>query len=265
MRIPVLLGVGLLVGCSTVPETGRRQFVTMSPQDEAALGLQSFQEIKKAKTISRNSVRQAQVTRIGRRIANVTPLKDAAWEFVVFEDPEPNAFCLPGGKVGVQTGIFRLATTDAELAAVLAHEIGHAVARHSAEQHSQNQALGAGISVLSTAASIGASVATQGSFAPSAGTVSDVLGAGATLGVVLPFSRHHEKEADTLGLIYMARAGYDPRAALTFWRRMAAYSQSQGRYVPAFLSTHPLDEQRIATLEKLMPKALEEWRRSTGG
>lgn len=261
MRYLLLLSV-LAVGCTTVPETGRRQFITMSPQEETALGLNSFQQIKQAKTISSNKTRQAQVSRIGRRIAHVTPMKNAHWEFVVFEDPEPNAFCLPGGKVGVQTGIFRLATTDAELAAVLAHEIAHAVARHSAEQITQNQALGAGISVLSTAASIGASVATNGSFAPGAGTVSDVLGAGATLGVVLPFSRRHEKEADELGLIYMARAGYDPRAALTFWRNMAAYSKTQGNNTPSFLSTHPMDEQRIAALEKQMPEALAEYEKT---
>lgn len=255
----------LFPACSTVPETGRKQMILMSPEEENSAGLTTFQKIKSSMKISGNSSRQAQVQRIGRKIANVTPMRNAQWEFIVFDDPDPNAFCLPGGKVGVQTGIFKVATNEAELAAVLSHEIGHAIARHSAEQASQNQILGLGVGVIGTAVSIGSSVATNGGFAPDAGTVSDVLGTGATLGMLLPFSRKQESEADQLGLIYMARAGYDPHAAVTFWKRMASYRKSAGeKETPAFLSTHPVDETRITRLEKAMPYALEEYRKATG-
>lgn len=261
MRFLPLLGIFAIctIGCSTVPETGRLQFITMSKQTEVARGLNTFQRLKQSKPISSNSSQQAQVRRIGRRIANVTPMKGAQWEFVVFRNSDPNAFCLPGGKIGVMDGIFRIAKTDAELATVLAHEVGHAVARHSAEDASQKMAMGVGIGVLSTAASIGTSVATRGAFTPNAGVVADVLGAGATLGVMLPFSRQQELEADRIGLIYMARAGYDPRSAVTFWRKMAVYSRAEGDTTPSFLRTHPLDERRIRELEKHMSKALAEY------
>ena len=156
-------------------------------------------------------------------------------------------------------GIFKIANSDAELATVLAHEIGHAVARHSAEDSSQKMAMGVGITVLSTAASIGTSVATRGAFTPDAGAVADVLGAGATLGVMLPFSRQQELEADRIGLIYMARAGYDPQAAVTFWKKMAVRSRTEGDATPSILRTHPLDERRIRELEKHMPNALVEY------
>jgi len=238
-----------------VPETGRRQFITMTPQEEQNRGLTTFQKLKRSNKISGDSAQQARVRRIGLRIAAVTPMRNAPWEFLVFQDPEPNAFCLPGGKVGVQSGIFKIATTDAELAAVLSHEIGHAVARHSAEQISQNEAVGLGIGVLSTAVSIGASAAIG--YDPGAGTVSDVLGTGANLGFLLPFSRRQELEADRLGLVYMARAGYDPRAAITFWQKMQARPDNDGGI--SFLSTHPVNNRRIAELQKYLPQALAEY------
>ena len=238
-----------------MPETGRRQFITMTPQEEQNRGLTTFQKLKRSNKISGDSAQQARVRRIGLRIAAVTPMRNAPWEFLVFQDPEPNAFCLPGGKVGVQSGIFKIATTDAELAAVLSHEIGHAVARHSAEQISQNEAVGLGIGVLSTAVSIGASAAIG--YDPGAGTVSDVLGTGANLGFLLPFSRRQELEADRLGLVYMARAGYDPRAAITFWQKMQARPDNDGGI--SFLSTHPVNNRRIAELQKYLPQALAEY------
>lgn len=227
----------------------------MTPQEEQNRGLTTFQKLKRSNKISGDSAQQARVRRIGLRIAAVTPMRNAPWEFLVFQDPEPNAFCLPGGKVGVQSGIFKIATTDAELAAVLSHEIGHAVARHSAEQISQNEAVGLGIGVLSTAVSIGASAAIG--YDPGAGTVSDVLGTGANLGFLLPFSRRQELEADRLGLVYMARAGYDPRAAITFWQKMQARPDNDGGI--SFLSTHPVNNRRIAELQKYLPQALAEY------
>lgn len=244
---------------SVVPETGRRQFITMSPQEEQSRGLSTFQKLKSSNKTSGSTAQQARVRRIGLRIAGVTPMRNAHWEFVVFQGSSPNAFCLPGGKVGVQTGIFKIATTDAELAAVLSHEVGHAVARHSAEQVSQNEAVGLGVGILGTAVSVGASAVTG--YAPSADTVSGILGTGANLGFLLPFSRRQELEADRLGLIYMARAGYDPRAAIVFWQKMAARRDAGDG--PSFLSTHPVDARRLAELQKFLPQAMAEYERAT--
>lgn len=250
-----------LNGCtSVVPETGRHQFITMTPKEEQSRGLTTFQKIKHSGKISGNTAMQSRVRRIGSRIAAVTPMRNASWEFIVFQDPEPNAFCLPGGKVGVQTGILKIASTDNELAAVLSHEVGHAVARHSAEQISQNEAVGLGVGLLGTAVSIGSSAALG--FDPGAGNVSSVLGAGANLGFFLPFSRRQELEADRLGLLYMARAGYDPRAAIVFWEKMKTRPEKDDG--PSFLSTHPLDEHRIRELKKYLPQALVEYEKTTG-
>jgi predicted Zn-dependent protease len=253
----LLLLAVLLAGCATAPETGRRQLLLVSPSEETALGLQAFNRIKNQKPIVARGKAADQVRDVGRRIARVAPLPDADWEFVLFQDDSPNAFALPGGKVGVHTGILPIAKTEAGLATVLAHEVAHAVARHSAERMSQALAAQLGSSVLSVAlgteAGIGGDLAMQ------------AYGLGARYGVLLPYSRTHELEADRLGLLYMARAGFDPREALGFWQRFAADNTARGGSPPEFLSTHPVDSRRIEAIKDMLPQALAEYAQATGG
>lgn len=251
------LGAGLLLAsCATVPETGRSQLLLISPQQEMQLGLAEFDKLKQKLPISRDIVPQARLQRVGTRIAAVAPLPGAQWEFVLFEqDDEANAFCLPGGKVGVYTGMLPVTRDEGGLATVVSHEIAHAVARHGAERASEGLLLQAGAHAVDLMA---ASQTPQWR-----DTILAAYGIGGQLGVVLPHSRAQELEADRLGLIYMARAGYDPRQAVDFWRRFAAYQAQRGQTQPIeFLSTHPLDENRIRALEGFMNQALAEYARS---
>lgn len=243
-----------------MPETGRRQLVLFNPDAEASEAAAVFDQLKREQKISSNASYKQRVTRVGERILRVAPVEKSNWEFVVFEDSQPNAFALPGGKIGVNSGLFKLATDDAMLATVLAHEVAHVVARHGSERRSHGLAAGIGGAILDVGLAIGTDM--------SPGTRSAILGAygaGATVGVILPYSRTHESEADRLGLIYMARAGYNPEAAIQFWKKMKAYSEKQGGMrLPAFLSTHPADDARIANLQKYMPEAMAEYRKATG-
>ncbi|NKN33556.1 M48 family metallopeptidase [Marichromatium bheemlicum] len=236
----------LLWGCVSAPETGRSQLMLIDHAEEARLGARGFEQIKRKLPRARDRAAQARVERIGRRIARVVDLPEAQWEFVLFADDTPNAFALPGGKVGVNTGILPITRNDAGLATVMAHEIAHVMARHSAEQRSQEMLAEIGAGVLS--AVLGA----RG--VPNSDLAVRAYGVGAQLGVMLPYSRAHELEADRLGLIYMARAGYDPREAIAFWQRFEAANRG-GRAPPAFLSTHPLDGARIEQLRALLPEA----------
>lgn len=250
-----LLLISLLPGCANVAETGRSQLLLISPEQEITMGLQAFDTLKKETPISNDPNKNSQLNRVGKRIAAVAPLENAQWEFVLFDQPDtPNAFCLPGGKIGVFTGIFPIAQDEAGLATVLAHEVAHAVARHGAERVSRGMMVQLGGSVLEQVVG-GTSQVTQS-------LILGAYGIGGQVGLVLPHSRQQELEADHLGLLYMARAGYDPRAAIDFWRRFQAYSEKQGQgQAPAeFLSTHPLDSTRIEQLQQILPKALQEYR-----
>ncbi len=254
MRVWTVLVVALgafLSGCATVPETGRRQVMLLSPNQEAAMGLSAFAEIKDEEEISDDEIANARVQRVGRRIAESVgrDLPNADWEFVVFESDELNAFALPGGKVGVYTGILKIAETDAELAAVMGHEIAHVSSRHGAERTSQ-QLLVLGGALLTEVGMEAKDVSEE-----NRELVRVAYGLGTTVGVMLPYSRLHESEADAIGLRFAAGAGYDPRAAISFWRKMAAANKGEGK-VPEFLSTHPSDDTRIKNLELLMPKYL---------
>lgn len=254
--LPAVLALPLvlLLGCSTVPETGRKQLNVLSSAQAAQMGLTAFNEIKQQTPISTNAAAAARVREVGERIASVVDLPDAQWEFVLFESPEPNAFCLPGGKVGVYTGLLPIARDDAGLATVIGHEVAHAVADHGAERVSQQMAaqlLGQGLGVALS----GQSQLTQQGVMQAYGLVGQV-------GVLLPYSRKHESEADFMGLLYMARAGYDPEAAVGFWERFAAYTAKQGGGTPAFLRTHPVDSTRIADIKKAMPQAKAEYERA---
>ena len=243
----------LATGCSTVPETGRKQLNLLSPAEEMQLGLSSFEQTKQSTPINKDPAVNDMVQRVGKRIAAVAPLPGAQWEFVVFDSPEANAFCLPGGKVGVYTGILPITKDEAGMATVIGHEVAHAVARHGAERVSEQILLQTGGSVL------GASL--SGSDPRTQAIVMTAYGVGGTVGRQLPHSRAQESEADYLGLVYMARAGYDPEAAVGFWQRFAEYNRQQGGGGDLwFLRTHPLDETRIKQLQEWMPKAKAEYR-----
>lgn len=216
------------------------------------MGLSAFTEIKGQKKVSTDPAANARVQRVGRRIAQSVgrELPHAEWEFVVFESEEANAFALPGGKVGVYAGLLRIATVDDELAAVMGHEIAHVSSRHGAERASQ-QLLVMGGALLAEAGMEAEDVGEERRNA-----IRAAYGLGATVGLMLPYSRLHESEADAVGLRFAAGAGYDPRAAVSFWRKMAATKRKGAPQPPEFLSTHPADETRIRSLEELIPRYL---------
>ncbi|MBI5774312.1 MAG: M48 family metallopeptidase [Verrucomicrobia bacterium] len=246
------ISILLLAGCSTVPETGRSQLRLISASEEMKLGLSSFQETKSKVPISRDTQANALLQRVGQRISAVADLPGAQWEFVVFESKEANAFCLPGGKVGIYTGILPITKDEAGLAAVIGHEVAHAVARHGAERVSEGMLMQMGGHLLGAGLS-GADPRTQV-------LATTAYGLGTQLGRALPHSRLQESEADHIGLRYMARAGYDPEQAVAFWQRFAEHNKRAGGNTPWFLRTHPLDETRIQQLKEWMPEAKAQFR-----
>jgi predicted Zn-dependent protease len=255
----LVLGGFLAYGCREGP-FGRRQQITMNPQQEARLGAQAFQQIlqeERGNVLPDSSPIVQVVRRVGERLARAAEdpalrkrmkLKDIIfrWEFEVIRSRQVNAFCLPGGKVVVYTGILPVCQTEAGLATVMGHEIGHALARHGAERMAQTQLVQIG--QIAAAASLG-------DMDPrSQRNVMALLGAGAQVGVLLPFSRSHESEADHIGLLLMAAAGYDPVEAAEFWQRMQRLG---GGRTPEFLSTHPSHGTRIQQLRSWLPEAQE--------
>lgn len=252
---PILTGLLAMVlsGCNTVPVTGRSQFNLMSPGSEQQLGLTSFEQIKKETPISKDPAANALVQKVGHRIAAVADkdMPGAQWEFVVFDSQEANAFCLPGGKVGIYTGILPITKDEAGLATVIGHEVGHAVARHGGERMTDAMLLQTGGEIL------GASLSQSDPRLQAAAMVA--YGLTSQVGVALPFSRAQESEADHIGLIYLARAGYDPRTAVAFWQRFAEYNKQSSGGTPAFLRTHPTDATRIQQLESWMPEAMAQY------
>lgn len=238
-----------LVGCTVVPETGRRQIMLVSQGDETKMGLAAFTDVKAKEKVSSDPKWNAQVQRVGKRIASSVgrELPDAQWEFVVFDSDQVNAFALPAGKVSVYTGLLKIVQSDDELAIVLGHEIAHVTSRHSAERMSQ-QELAAGFTGLTAAY-----LEMKDMDPTKKNLVLGALGAGTTVGVMLPYSRLHESEADSVGMRFAAQAGYDPRAAVTFWTRMSEATSKQGKPM-VLLSDHPSDESRIANLQRLAPQ-----------
>ncbi len=251
-RLPFLLCLALSwalsTGCQVVPETGRKQLMLVSPAEEARSGLAAFADIKKTEKLTTNPAYIAQVQRVGARIAASVGARmpGTNWEFAVFDSAEVNAFALPGGKVGVYTGLLKLVASDDELAIVMGHEIAHVTSHHGGERTSQNLAV-AGIGAL-----LAVGLAEQDVSPARRNQILTAYGLGSTVGVLLPFSRAHESEADMIGLQFAAGAGYDPRAAAAFWRKMSA--AHTGPRPPPFLSTHPADAERIAALEALAPR-----------
>lgn len=228
--------------------TGRSQFIIIPPSQDAALGLEAMQEVKKTEPVIESGPLAERVQAIGKRIAKISDKPDLVWEFVVIDEPVLNAWALPGGKVAVYRKMLDN-LNDQQLAAVLGHEIAHAVLRHGAEQMSRAQAQNIAI------AGIGVLVSTQVEDQQTAQLAVE-LGALAAQGfVALPHSRQMELEADHIGTIYMAKAGYDPRNAVTLWEKMASLKEGGGSQ-PTFLSTHPSDDKRIDRLNARMDEYL---------
>jgi len=242
----VLALIGVLSACSTVPVTGRSQFNLLSMEEDEALGAQSYTELLKDAEYVTSGLQYEQVQRVvGHLVAVADDPSGFEWEArLVRDDTVVNAWCLPGGKMAVYTGILPFTVDDTGLAVVMGHEIGHAVARHGTER--MTHALGVQIAV---------------ELAQGAGLAWNQYGDVAVdLILFKSWGRQQELEADHIGLIYMARAGYDPRKAIDFWQRMAA---GKGGAPPELLSTHPSDQTRIERIEELLPEALEVFRKST--
>jgi len=256
--IPVILLSLIFHYCSTVPITGRSQLSLISASEINALSFQQYDEFLKQNKLSTDAEKTNMVKRVGLNIKSAVEnyfaqhdlskeLQGYAWEFNLVESPEVNAWCMPGGKVVVYTGILPVTQNETGLAVVMGHEIAHAIAQHGAERMSQG--------LLQELGGVALSVALKDEPETTQNLFMTAYGVGSTIGVILPYSRTHESEADRLGLIFMAMAGYDPNAAVDFWTRM---SQSKGgASPPEFLSTHPSDQTRIADLKKHMPEALE--------
>jgi len=234
----VLLGLLVLSACATSP-LGRRQLKLVSDQQMAQIGSQAFAQLSAQTPKSRNPSTNEYVRCVASAVTGALegPWADTPWEVQVFEDPTPNAFALPGGKIGVHTGILEVAENQDQLATVIAHEVAHVVAGHSNERMSTEMATQAALTAASAAINTGDPLQRQGLA---------LLGLGAQVGVILPYSRTHETEADLYGLDLMAKAGFDPRQSVPLWENMRA---AGGQKPPQFLSTHPADRTRIQNLQ----------------
>ncbi|TYP97709.1 peptidase M48-like protein [Sphingobacterium allocomposti] len=252
----------VLASCSTVPLSGRRQLSLVSDeqiQEQAAVAYKEFLNSSSTKVVTGTS-NAALVKNVGNRIASAVNQYLAAeglaqqynfnWEFNLVESSDVNAWCMPGGKVAVYTGILPFTANEAGLATVMGHEIAHAIARHSMEQMSNQYAMQVGAQVLG--------VATAGKSSIVQGLLNNAYGIGGQL-ALLKYSRNNESEADQLGLIFMAMAGYSPESAVGFWERMA--SAKAANSTPEFLSTHPSDARRINDIKKLIPTAMKYYKR----
>ncbi|MFQ3225650.1 MAG: putative Zn-dependent protease [Lentimonas sp.] len=243
------------VGCTTVSQTGRSALHLVPEGELASMSSTQFDQLKQDTPVSRDRAYNAMVQRVGERIAYVASadMPNAQWEFVVFDDDSQiNAFAMPGGKVAVYTGILEIIKNDAELAVVMGHEVAHVAAGHGNERMSHQ--------MLATGSALALNFGTAAVDMDSGerALLLAAFGAGTSFGVILPYSRYHESEADEIGLIYAAKAGYDPRAAIPFWERMEA--QAGAGAPPEFLSTHPAGSTRIRKLNELMPRAMDAYR-----
>ena len=252
----------LLPSCTQVDLTGRRQFNLVPDSVLNSMSFQSYGEFLSQNKLSADPVQTQMVKRVGGRIQQAledycaregkeNKLEGYEWEFNLVEDKSVNAWAMPGGKVVVYTGILNVTQTEAGLAVVLGHEIAHAYARHGGERMTQGLAVQLGGMALSEALSTQPEQ-TQSLF-------QQAYGLGSQIGILLPFSRTHENEADHLGLIFMAMAGYNPQEAVTFWQRMAKASEGRDK-PPEFLSTHPAEETRIRNIQSLVPEAMKYYR-----
>jgi predicted Zn-dependent protease len=252
--LTVVSGI-LFSACGAVPLTGRKQILLVSDQEIFQAGLVQYKEYLNTAVISSDQASTYIVKGVGRKLADATEMYLRAngleheianfdWEFNLIKDSQINAFCMPGGKIVVYEGLLSVARTPDELAVVLGHEIAHAVAKHSNERMSQQILTQYGIALISSALSE-KSVAVRD-------LATTVFGLGAKVGMMLPYSRKHEYEADYMGIVFMELAGYDSDSSVTFWKKMAELGESS---VPEILSTHPSDDKRIANLELKIAEA----------
>lgn len=250
LMLVVLLAVS---GCNTVAVTGRKQLNLVSDSEVLSASLTQYNDYMKTAQKSTNKTQTAMVTRVGTKLATATEkymrengleadLKNYSWEFTLVKSNEVNAFCMPGGKIVVYEGLMTMISNEDELAVVIGHEVAHAVAKHSNERMSQQ--------VLASYGSQALSLALSQKSATTQSVANVVFGLGSQYGVMLPFSRKHEIEADYMGMVFMKIADYNPDAALTFWKKMSAGGSSTSE----FLSTHPSDSRRIAEIEKSLPE-----------
>jgi predicted Zn-dependent protease len=255
--LTVLAAFLALGACAVVPGTGRSQLSLVSDQELASLAAGQYAQMIKKGPLSTNQKDTAMIKRVGANISRAaeiflreqglaSEIASYRWEFNLIESDEVNAFCMPGGKVAFYTGILPYTQNEAGAAVIMGHEVAHAIARHSRERASQELLTNLGGQVLNVGLGLGGASGLTGQAAMTA------YGLGSQVGVLLPFSRAHESEADRIGLTLMAIAGYDPAEAVAFWRRMSAKGGAGG---PDFLSTHPSDQRRVAEIEKYLPEA----------
>ena len=248
--------------CSSVPLTGRSQLNMIPSSEMLTMSFQQYDEFLKESKLSTNQTEINRIKSVGGKIRAAVEkymksnnlsdrLNGYKWEFNLVQDEQVNAWCMPGGKVVVYTGILPVTQDEAGLAIVMGHEIAHAIAEHGNERMSQQ--------LLQQAGAVGLMVAMEDEPAETQALWLSVYGVGTTVGIMLPYSRTHESEADHLGLIFMAMAGYDPHAAPEFWKRMAA--GKQGGSPPEFLSTHPSDQTRINDITSWIPEAMKYYKK----
>jgi metalloendopeptidase OMA1, mitochondrial len=246
-RSMLLVSLGMCCGCRSVPMTDRKQMLLSTEGSEAQLGLTSYQNILKEQPESKNSHFKELVARVGHRIAKVSGREDFQWEFRTLASEQQNAFCLPGGKVAVYEGIMPVCQTEAGLAVVMSHEIGHALARHGGERMTQSMVVNGGKQAVA--------LVTRNQDEKRQQLIAQAYGLGSQYGVLLPYSRKHELEADEIGLMLMSKAGYDPEEAPDFWTRFGA--SKSGSQPMEYASTHPSNERRASALAAKMTEAAE--------
>lgn len=232
----IALGAGLLTlsSCETNEQLGRSQLILVDDGALQQASLASWSQLLKKEKISKDAAMNARLQTVSKRIVAAAGMGDKPWEFVLFDNPQPNAFVLPAHKVGVNTGLFKIVKNDDQLAAVIGHETAHVIGRHAAERYSQT-----------VAAQVGLQVATQSTSGNTQKAIANYGGLGAQLGLLLPYSRKHETEADLLGVDIMVKAGYRASESVALWKNMAAMGKNAP---PEFMSTHPSDKTRIDTL-----------------
>ena len=239
----ILLSGLVISACTTTPVSNRSALILIPKSQEISLGIQSYNEILKREKESEDTQLNQIIRRVGQRIASVSDMPKLEWEIKLIESDQKNAFALPGGKIAIYTGILSIAKNEAGLATVMSHEIAHVIARHGAQRMTQQ--------MLLQGAMIGAGLSMKNSTQKN--IVLSALGVGVLYGFTLPFSRLHESEADQIGLIYMAKAGYDPNEAINFWQRFGQVKGGKGG--PEWASTHPADATRIQGLRSYLSRA----------